>query len=151
MCECVCVCLYIYIYIYIQRERERERESDTYKHMHTYIYIYIYKFIQLQPEKKTAVLATNPLSDDASEIRHGSWTKATLSLTQGISGVPHNTTRLYWFYITIPGLKDLWWYNFLNILKYLFVLLVNLVRYEEDVELTRKPQHFTSTGNIWLF
>ena len=66
MCVCVCVCIYIYIYGY-----------------HTITDVYT-----------TALLLTNPSSDDDCGFRHGFGAEASLPLAQSPTAVSHDTTRL---------------------------------------------------------
>ena len=59
-----------------------------------YIYIYIYRYHTIIDVNTTALLLTNPSSDDDSGFRHGFGAEASLPLTQSVPAVSHATTRL---------------------------------------------------------
>ena len=52
--------------------------------------------------EQTAVLFPTKLSsDDGSEFSHSSGAEASLALTQSTPVIPHDTTTLCWFYVTL--------------------------------------------------
>ena len=71
-----------------------ESQTQT-RNMYIYIYIYIYIYKNCH-KKKTVLFPIKFSSDDDPGFRHGFGAEASLPLTQGITLISHNTTRLYW-------------------------------------------------------
>ena len=64
-------------------------------YIYIYIYVYIYRrYHTITDVYTTALLLTNPSSNDDSGIRHGFRAEASLPLAQSAPAVSHDTTRL---------------------------------------------------------
>ena len=103
----------------------------------------------------TALLLTNPSSDDDSRFRHGFGAEASLPLTQNAPAVSYDTTRLCQIVVALwdcqihaDVVRALSW------IFSMYFLLFNgrsqrLVK-KTEVELAIKPLHLTSIGNTFV-
>ena len=69
--------------------------------LYIYIYIYIYIYHTMIGVFTAALLPTKPWSDDDSGFRHILGAEASLPLTQSVTAITHDTTRLYWIDVTL--------------------------------------------------
>ena len=133
----------------------------------SYIYIYIYVCVcvcvcvcdsrnhTITDVCTTALLLTEPSSDDDSGFRHGFGAEAPLPLAQSAPAVSHDTTRLCQIVVTLwdchihaDAVRAFSWIFFM------YFLSSNrgsprLVK-KTLVELTMKPLHPTSIGNRFV-
>ena len=97
--------IHIYTYIYVHLYTHIYIYVHIYPHIYIYIYIYIciytHKYHTMTDVYTAALLSTKPSSDDDSRFSHGFGAEASLSLTQSIPPVTHDTTRLCGIDITL--------------------------------------------------